>query len=79
VVEVAEATSLGAAILGGLGTGVYADLPTALASLQYAQTPVEPLAGQVALYDAYFRQIYQQLYNTLRPLHRSIYELQDRQ
>jgi xylulokinase len=77
VAEVTEATSLGAAILGGLGAGVYENVPEALERLRYAQTPVEPVGDQVALYDAYFRQVYRQIYLSLRSLHHTIYQLQN--
>jgi xylulokinase len=76
VATVAEATSLGAAILGGLGAGVYADVPSALAQLRHAQTVVEPDPDEAARYDLYFRQVYQQLYPTLRPLHHILHHLQ---
>lgn len=76
VVEVTEATSLGAAILGGLGAGIYADVPTALKMINYTHTLVEPVADQAALYEAYFRQVYRDLYSSLRPLHHAIYSLQ---
>jgi len=76
VATVAEATSLGAAILGGLGAGVYPDVPSALAQLRHDQTLIEPAPSEAALYDAYFRQVYQQLYPALRPLHHTIYRLQ---
>jgi xylulokinase len=79
VAAVAESTSLGAAILGGLGAGVYPDVPTALQQLRHEQTVVEPVADQVAYYEAYFQQIYQQLYLTLRPLHHIIYQLQNKE
>jgi xylulokinase len=79
VVEATEATCLGAAVLGGLGAGVYADVPAMLAQLhQGRQTLIEPVAGQVELYEAYFRQVYQQLYLALRPLHHALYELQQK-
>jgi xylulokinase len=77
VVEVTESTSLGAAILGGLAAGVYADVPAALATLRYAQAPVEPLTDQVSFYNDYFRQVYQKIYGALRPLHHTIYALQN--
>ena len=77
VVEVAEAAGLGAAILGGLGAGVYTDVSSALGALHYAQTLVEPVADQVVLYEAIFRQVYRQIYLTLRPLHHTIYQLQN--
>jgi xylulokinase len=76
VVEVTEATSLGAAILGGLGAGVYPDVASALDMLRYAQTPVEPVADHVALYEAYFQRAYQKIYPALRSLHHTIYQLQ---
>jgi xylulokinase len=75
VVGVEEATSLGAAILGGIGAGVYADVPSALKELRYAETPVEPIFDQVSLYDAFFRQVYQQLYPSLRAVHHEIHRL----
>lgn len=76
VVELAEATCLGAALLGGLGAGVYADVPAMLETLQCPQVQIEPEAGQAQLYEAYFRQIYQKLYLALRPLHHTLYGLQ---
>lgn len=77
IATVAEATSLGAAILGGLGAGVYSDVPAALTLLYQNQTLVEPVAAQVSLYENIFRQVYQHLYLTLKPLHHTIYQLQN--
>src|SRR5215217_4880702 len=48
---VEEATSLGAAILGGVGAGVYDDIPAALQGLRYDENPVEPTPDEVAFYD----------------------------
>jgi xylulokinase len=75
VVDVAEATTLGAAILGGLGASLYTDVPAALANLSYAQTSVEPIAAQAELYDNYFRQVHQQFYLALHALHHTIDDL----
>jgi xylulokinase len=75
VTTVAEATSLGAAILGGLGAGLYPDVPSALQQLRQEHTRVEPSAEEAALYDIRFRQVYQHLYLTLRPLHHTIYQI----
>jgi xylulokinase len=77
VAKVAEATSLGAAILGGLGAGVYADVPSALRQLRHEQTIVEPVADEAALYEAYYQQVYRQFYLALKPLHQAIYQLQE--
>jgi len=76
VAEVTEATSWGAAILGGLGAGIYPDVASALETIRSARRTVEPVADQVALYEAYYRQVYQKIYEALRPLHHEIYRLQ---
>lgn len=76
VAEVTEATCLGAAVLGGLGAQIYADVPAMLQQLQYGQTLVEPVTAEVEQYEAYFRQVYQQIYLALRPLHHTVYRLQ---
>ena len=52
---VEEATSLGAAILGGIGAGIYPDIPSALEELRYDEYPIEPVPDEVAFYDAAFR------------------------
>jgi xylulokinase len=75
VVGVEEATSLGAAVLGGIGAGVYADVPSALKELRYAETPVEPVPDQAPLYDALFHQVYRQIYPSLRNVHHTIHRL----
>jgi xylulokinase len=75
VATITESTSLGAAILGALGAGLYPDVASALSQLYYDQLLVEPATDQVALYEAYFRQVYQQFYLTMRPLHHTIYQL----
>jgi xylulokinase len=73
---VAEATSLGAAILGGVGAGVYADIPSALEALRFEEHPVEPVPDEVAFYDAAFRKVYGRLYPSLRGVHHEIEDLQ---
>jgi xylulokinase len=75
VIKVTEATSLGAAVLGGLAVGVYADVSSALGTVCCTQTPVEPVPDQVALYEAIFRQVYQRIYPSLRSLHHTIHRL----
>lgn len=69
VVSVKESTALGAAVLGGVGAGVYPDLPTALAQLRFAQETIEPVATDAAIYEAAYRNVYQHIYDALRPLH----------
>ena len=76
VFEAREATSLGAAILGGVGAGIYADVPSAPRELHHTTTAIDPVEDQVALYEALFDQVYQQVYPALRPLHHTIHRLQ---
>jgi xylulokinase len=76
VAEVAEATSLGAAILGGLAAGIYPDLASVAEKLRYTQATVEPVTDQAAMYEAYFLQVYQKIYPALRELHHATYQLQ---
>jgi len=72
---VKEATSVGAAILGGVGAGVYPDIPSALQELRYDQSTVEPVPDEVAFYDDAFRKVYGRLYPSLRGVHREIEDL----
>jgi len=69
VVSAKESTALGAAVLGGVGAGVYPDLATALAQLRYEQKAIEPVVSDVAFYDTAFHNVYQHFYSALRPLH----------
>ncbi|MBI5669081.1 MAG: carbohydrate kinase [Chloroflexi bacterium] len=72
LMQVSDAVSLGAAILGGLGAGVYADVPAALASLRPETKRVEPVVEQVGHYDQIYRRVYSHLYPALRPLHHEL-------
>jgi xylulokinase len=75
VCGVDEATSLGAAILGGVGAGVYQDVASALEELRYDETTVEPVPDEVAFYEAAFRRVYTRIYPSLRGLHHEIQDL----
>src|SRR5215210_6183656 len=75
VVGIEEATSLGAAILGGIGAGVYADVPSALEELRYDESTVEPVPDEVPFYEAAFRRVYGRLYPSLRGVHHEIEDL----
>jgi xylulokinase len=77
VVEMEEATALGAAILGGLGSGIYFDVRAALDSLQIARATVDPIDEQVALYETRYQQVYRQMYPALRPLNHAIHRLSE--
>ncbi|CAA9582347.1 MAG: hypothetical protein AVDCRST_MAG19-4191 [uncultured Thermomicrobiales bacterium] len=76
VLDVDEATALGAALLGGLGAGVYPDVPTAIAALQYGRIRIEPVAAEVPVYDRIYREIYSLLYPSLAPIGHAIADQQ---
>ena len=66
-----EAACLGAALLAGVGAGVYADAQTAVASAVAWQARVEPDAESAAAYEqryALYRQLYPLLADTLHAL-----------
>lgn len=64
-----EATALGAALLGGLAAGVFADLPSAVAGLAQRYSATKPRTDWVEPYDAHYRRVYQPAYARLRRLH----------
>ncbi|MBA3414674.1 MAG: FGGY-family carbohydrate kinase [Chloroflexia bacterium] len=76
VVEAEEATALGAAILGGLGAGVYPDVAGALASLDLGEHAVEPNPAERDLYEQIYQRVYRPLYDRVAPLSRAAVEIQ---
>lgn len=75
VAGIEEATTLGAAMLGGIGAGIYTDADTARRTLRYARSTITPIAELVPFYDRCFHEIYEQLYRTLRPLSHKLADL----
>jgi xylulokinase len=67
VPEVTDAACLGAALLGGVAAGVYADLPQAVAASVRMQQRIEPHADRAAAYDTRFA-LYRRVYPALQPL-----------
>jgi xylulokinase len=78
VMSVEESTALGAAVLGGLGAGVYRDVDDAIHSLQLGETVVEPLPADVAYYEDAFQSIYKQIYPALQAVNHRAYDLQQK-
>lgn len=72
VAAVREATALGAAILGGIGAGLYADLDDAFRQVRSEERIVMPDPIAVALYDQLYRNVYRHLYGALQPLHHAV-------
>jgi xylulokinase len=75
VLDLDEETALGAAILAGIGAGVYRDAQHALETIETTPTFVEPVFADVQTYDDYYRQVFLPLYDSLRDVNHAIYEL----
>jgi xylulokinase len=76
VPQVAEAVALGAALLAGVGAGLYPDADTAAAGVQRPVRTVTPDPVAVAQY-ARARLVYQQLYPALRDVNQAILALRE--
>lgn len=77
VVSIDEATALGAAMLAGVGAGVYADIADAVQSVRYTTTVIEPEPGAAKFYEQGFHQVYRSLYPAVRELHHAIVGLRE--
>ncbi len=71
VPRVTEAACLGAALLAGVGAGIYPDLATAVARAVRLDRRVEPQPESAAAYEEKYR-LYEQVYPTLIGLQRQI-------
>ncbi|MGC9778661.1 MAG: xylulokinase [Candidatus Heimdallarchaeota archaeon] len=63
--QVEEATALGAAILAGVGAGVYKDIDAAAQQMVIIEDKKKPIPENVKIYDQYF-EIYSSLYETIK-------------
>jgi xylulokinase len=77
VVSIDEATALGAAMLAGIGAGVYEDVADAVQSVRYTTTVIEPEPAAAEFYERGFNQVYRALYPAVRELHHAIVGLGD--
>jgi xylulokinase len=71
VPQVTDAACLGAALLAGVGAGVYSDLQSAVAQTVHLERRVVPLASSLNAYDARYA-LYRQVYPTLKALLRQM-------
>lgn len=71
VPEIEEATALGAALLSGVGAGIYRDLDDAAAQMAYQQRVVEPNGACRAQYEALYG-LYRTVYPALKPVHHAL-------
>ncbi len=76
VVAAEEATALGAALLGGLGAGVYEDVDDAVTAMRYGRIQIMPEPKEVPVYEAIYNEVYRRLYPSVAPLSQAISDLQ---
>ena len=69
VVELPDAVAMGAALLAGIGAGVYAGLTDGQAQMRREEYVVQPDPAEHALYERLVREVYAPAYPMLRPLH----------
>jgi xylulokinase len=71
VPHVTDAACLGAALLAGVGAGVYPDLRSAVAQTVHLERRIEPEAESVAAYEARYS-LHRQVYPTIQALQRQL-------
>jgi xylulokinase len=64
--EIAESSALGAAMLGGIGAGVYRDTADAVASVAVAGHRIDPRPDEAKIYERLYSGVFRQLYPALR-------------
>ena len=69
VPTVPEAAATGAALLAGLGCGVFSSPAEAVASLRYANQVIEPDPRRADWYNTLYQEAYRPLYRALQPIH----------
>lgn len=70
-----EAVSLGAALLAGIGIGIYRDEKDALKSINLKFEQIKPDKKLSSLYDKYYKEVYQKIYKELKELNQIISHL----
>jgi len=76
IVEAQEATALGAALLGGLGAGIYETVDDAVNAMRYGQQEIAPDPIDVPVYEAIYNEVYRRFYPSVAPLSQAITDLQ---
>jgi xylulokinase len=75
VPEIEESVALGAALLAGIGAGVFADAEQAVASTRAERTIFEPRPAATEVYERWYSEVYRRLYPTLREVNAAIARL----
>jgi len=78
ITGVSDAVSLGAAMLGGLGTGVYYDIQHAQELRHHNVEQIDPISDQVELYEQLYTTVYQPLYPAIKQLNHALHPFRQR-
>ena len=73
--HLADASGLGAAIIGAVGLGLQPDFDTAVARMTRPGQRFEPRSGPVATYEQLYQRVYRRLYQRLEPLYQDIADI----
>jgi xylulokinase len=79
VTRIPETAAAGAALLAGLGTGVFASAQAACACLNYPPELLEPNTKRSAWYAELYQQVYRPLYASLDHTNHALQALSERQ
>jgi xylulokinase len=74
--QITEAAATGAALLAGLGTGIFETPDQAVASLRYNSTILDPDPGHTAWYEAVYQRVYLPLYQALKTVNHSLQDIE---
>jgi len=77
ITGVSDAVSLGAAMLGGLGAGIYRDVDHAQDMLRHDVEQIDPVSEQVAIYQQLYETVYQPLYPALQSLNHALHDFRE--
>jgi xylulokinase len=72
VAEVEEAGAQGAAMLAGVGAGVFSDLSQAVSAMEIRTQPVMPVSDWVVRYEQAYQRVYREMYHAVESLHQAI-------
>ena len=69
VVELPDAVAMGAALLAGIGSGIYRSLEDGQRQMRRDERVVQPDPAERAFYERFVREVYAPAYPMVRPLH----------
>ncbi len=72
IADVEESAALGAAVLGGLAAGVYANIEAARHELCFGSRTVDPAGEHVDIYETNYQTVYREVFPTLQTLHHNV-------